>query len=193
MVRISAIVAMTADRLIGRGNDLPWHWPEDMRHFKHFTKGHTVVMGRRSWESMPGGLPDRTNVVISTSKAAGAPPDGLELEGALWFPSLGATFDWAARRTDAGTKLGEIFILGGGALFKGVLEPLDTVPAAGKLPVYVPERLVVTWVPDVPIKDDDVLFPYDRAWLLKHFQVKQSWNSESGELQFEVFERTPAR
>ena len=62
---ISLIWAMTENRVIGRDNDLPWSLPEDMRHFMRTTKGKPVVMGRKTFESMPSALPGRANIVIT--------------------------------------------------------------------------------------------------------------------------------
>ncbi len=65
---IAIVVAHSANRVIGRAGDLPWHLPTDLRRFKELTSGGTVVMGRRTWESLPARfrpLPNRRNVVVS--------------------------------------------------------------------------------------------------------------------------------
>lgn len=62
---ISFVVAMTDDRVIGRGNDLPWHIPDDMAHFKRLTLGKPVIMGRRNYESIGRPLPQRHNIVMT--------------------------------------------------------------------------------------------------------------------------------
>lgn len=68
--KMSAIVAMTADRVIGRENDLPWRLPEDLKMFKRTTAGHPVVMGRKTWDSLGKykPLPGRQNIVITRDK-----------------------------------------------------------------------------------------------------------------------------
>ena len=58
---INLIVAMGRDRAIGRDGDLIWHIGADLRHFKTLTMGHAIVMGRRTWQSLPGALPGRRN------------------------------------------------------------------------------------------------------------------------------------
>lgn len=63
--RIAIIAALARNRVIGRGNRLPWHLPDDLRHFKRLTLGRPIIMGRRTWESLPGLLPDRTHIVIT--------------------------------------------------------------------------------------------------------------------------------
>ena len=67
-VEVSAIVAMTNERVIGYKNSLPWHIPEDLKRFSKLTTGHTVMMGRKTYESLPRKyrpLPNRHNVVLS--------------------------------------------------------------------------------------------------------------------------------
>jgi dihydrofolate reductase len=59
------IVAMTDKRIIGKGNELPWHLPEDLKHFKRQTSGQTVIMGENTYHSIGKPLPDRNNIVIS--------------------------------------------------------------------------------------------------------------------------------
>ena len=73
-----AIVAAGVDRAIGRDGDLPWHLPVDLKHFKELTMGHPVIMGRRTWESLPRRpLPGRRNIVISSNPEYSA--EGAEL------------------------------------------------------------------------------------------------------------------
>lgn len=68
---IILIAAKAKNNVIGRGNDLPWHIPADLKHFKKTTKGQTVLMGRMTWESLPiKPLPGRRNIVISSKDLA---------------------------------------------------------------------------------------------------------------------------
>jgi dihydrofolate reductase len=64
-MQVAMIVAMDRNRLIGNGNALPWHLPEDLRHFKRITMGKPIVMGRLTHESIGRALPGRKNIVIS--------------------------------------------------------------------------------------------------------------------------------
>lgn len=64
------LVAMTEKRVIGREGRIPWHLPEELRLFRDLTVGHTVVMGRRTFESIGRPLPDRRNIVVSTTLPA---------------------------------------------------------------------------------------------------------------------------
>lgn len=65
---ISFIVAMDENRVIGYKNDMPWHLPNDLQRFKKITTGHTIIMGRKTYESIGRPLPNRTNVILSRDK-----------------------------------------------------------------------------------------------------------------------------
>lgn len=69
-MKINIIFARSLNRVIGINNKIPWSIPEDMKHFKELTKGHPVIMGRNTWESLPEQfrpLPNRTNIVLSSN------------------------------------------------------------------------------------------------------------------------------
>jgi dihydrofolate reductase len=70
MKRFKAIAAMAENRVIGRGNRIPWHLPEDFKWFKQLTMGHVLVMGRRTFESIGRPLPGRETIVLSRSQFA---------------------------------------------------------------------------------------------------------------------------
>jgi dihydrofolate reductase len=71
--RISLIVAMAKNRLIGANNTLPWHLPADLQHFKALTMGHHIIMGRKTYESIGKPLPGRTSVVVTRNANYFAP------------------------------------------------------------------------------------------------------------------------
>ena len=92
---LGLVWAQAHDRVIGRGNAIPWHVPEDMRHFKQVTGEARVVMGRRTWESIPARfrpLPGRENVVISSDPAYDAP--GAQVRASLSDAVDGADHVW---------------------------------------------------------------------------------------------------
>ncbi len=72
-----AIVAMAANRTIGRDGELPWRLPEDIKFFRRTTTGHAILMGRKTWESIRKPLPERRNIVLSRSLKSA--PEGVEL------------------------------------------------------------------------------------------------------------------
>jgi dihydrofolate reductase len=97
-----AIVAMADNGVIGRGNGLPWHLPDDLKRFKALTMGHALLMGRRTYDSIGRALPGRRNLVLTRNAAWQAP--GCERVGSLE----------AARERASGTTL---FIIGGAEVF----------------------------------------------------------------------------
>ena len=111
MTRIGLVWAQSTSGVIGRAGDIPWHLPEDLAHFKKVTMGHTVVMGRRTWESLPPRfrpLPGRRNVVLSRDRAWTA-------EGAEVVHDLET-----ALRGD-----GDIWVMGGSAVYRAALPYAD--------------------------------------------------------------------
>lgn len=103
MSALTLIVARARNGVIGHDNALPWHLPEDLRHFKQTTMGHTVLMGRKTWESIGRVLPGRRMVVISRQQLA--LPDGVELAGSLE--------DAIASHADEA----EVFVMGGAQIY----------------------------------------------------------------------------
>ena len=75
--RISLIAAVAENRVIGRANKLPWHLPADLKHFKQLTMGKPMIMGRRTWQSLPGLLPGRSHIVVTQNRDFTA--DGCEI------------------------------------------------------------------------------------------------------------------
>jgi dihydrofolate reductase len=103
------IAAVARHGVIGVNNALPWHLPEDLQHFKALTTGHTVIMGRKTWESLPvrfRPLPGRQNVVLTRTPEYPAP-------GAIVVDSLAA-----AQKVGAG---GTAYIIGGAELYAQAL------------------------------------------------------------------------
>ncbi|MCV7123088.1 dihydrofolate reductase [Mycobacterium lacus] len=135
---VGLIWAQSTSGVIGRGGDIPWRLPEDLARFKRLTMGHTVVMGRRTWDSLPARsrpLPGRRNVVLS--RQTGFMADGVEVVDAL----------------DEALTDPEAWVIGGEQIYLLAL-PLAT-------------RCEVTEVDiDLPRDDDDALAPVlDEAWV----------------------------
>ena len=105
---INIIVAMSNNSVIGKNNTLPWHLPTDLKYFKDTTNGHTVVMGRKCWESIPENyrpLPNRKNIVLSRNKDYVA-------KGAIVINDLERIL------SSNENNLEQIFIIGGAELYK---------------------------------------------------------------------------
>ena len=134
-IPLSIVVAVAKNGVIGRGNDLPWRIPSDLKNFKVTTLGKPVIMGRKTWDSLPRKpLPGRANFVVSRTSAAlegatvcNAPEDALQ----------------KAREAAIASGAGEVCLIGGAALYEALL-PLVT-------------RIYLTEVDLSP--DGDVHFP----------------------------------
>jgi dihydrofolate reductase len=81
-----AIAAMSENRVIGRGNAIPWHLPEDFKWFKRVTSGHVVIMGRKTFESLGKPLPNRINIVLSLYSGAWTARGKTAVEEPFQFP-----------------------------------------------------------------------------------------------------------
>ena len=111
---LSMIAAVARNRVIGGDNKLLWHLPEDMRHFRETTRGKPVIMGRKTWESLPDSfrpLPGRHNIVISRNSA-------YQAAGATLAGSLEEAIGKAGANSEA-------FVIGGAELYRQAL-PLAT-------------------------------------------------------------------
>ena len=115
---ISAIVAMTKDRIIGKDGDIPWHYSEDLKRFKRLTVGSIIIMGRKTWESIGSKpLPRRRNIVISRTtltdiESYNSVEDALKnVKGSVW-------------------------IIGGGQIYQSAIEFCQTIDVT-----WIPEKV----------------------------------------------------
>lgn len=120
-IQLVAIVAMTEDRVIGANGDLPWKLPEDLAFFKRTTKGHPIVMGRKTYESIGRPLPGRRNIVLTRDPLWSA--EGVETiprpDWLVMLPGL-------AHPGDTG-PVNKVFIIGGSEIYKAFLPHLDEI------------------------------------------------------------------
>jgi dihydrofolate reductase len=110
-MRLSIIAAMSANRVIGKDNDLPWRLPADWKHFKSLTMGHHLIMGRKTFESIGQPLPGRTTVVVTRQT-------GYAPEGVLVARSIDQALQMAAGDD-------EVFVAGGAQLYQQMLPRAD--------------------------------------------------------------------
>ena len=127
MKNISLIVAHSIDHAIGKDNKIPWYCPEDLKRFKKFTEHKTVVMGRKTFESIGKSLPNRYNVIISRNK-------DYKVKGCVVINDL--TKFLSSEFTQIGDS--EVFIIGGESIYK------EALPFANKIYLTV----VATYVPN---------------------------------------------
>ena len=138
---IALVVAMGENRAIGRGGDLPWHLRSDMRYFRELTMGKPVLMGRRTFKSLPRVLDGRLNIVLTRDRGFVA-PDAV----VAYSLEEGLT---AARASAKWTGAAEIMIIGGEDLFREVLPQTDRI--------YLTEVHAApdadTWFPELDMKE----------------------------------------
>lgn len=135
---VSMIAAVGKNLELGKNNNLIWHFKEDMKFFKDTTMGHTVVMGRKTFESLPKALPGRKNIVISSNAE-------YQAQGATVVTSVEEALQIAANE--------EIFVIGGGKIYA------EFLPYADKL--YLTEI-------DAECTDADTYFPqFNRSEYIK--------------------------
>ncbi len=112
-MRIAMIAAMANNRVIGKDNQMPWHLPADLKHFKKVTLGKPVIMGRKTYQSIGKALPGRRNIVISRQGVA-----------------LSADADWVQSIEQALALVqdeAEVMIIGGAEIYRQVLPIADTL------------------------------------------------------------------
>lgn len=109
---VNIIAALDEKSGIGRSNQLLWKIPEDLKHFKELTRGHPVIMGRKTFESIGRVLPDRRNIIISSNP-------NWQIEGAEVVSAL----EKAMNVAQAASK--DIFIIGGGQIYRQAIDFVD--------------------------------------------------------------------
>ena len=159
---ITIIVAMGKNREIGADNQLLWHLPKDLKHFKELTSGHPIIMGRKTYESIGKPLPNRTNIVISRKN------EWFE-EGILIVGSIKEALKFAKKIDE------NVFIIGGGTIYEQTIDLAD--------------QLEVTLV-DAELKAD-TFFPKidEKKWLKTNETTHQKDEKNQFDFSFQTFER----
>lgn len=114
---LSHIAAMSRNHVIGKENRLPWHLPEDLKFFKKMTNGKILIMGRKTFESLPGHLPNRHHIVISRSHFIA---DESDVD---FVASIDEALALAERLLEGRNE--EVFICGGGEIYAQTLDKAD--------------------------------------------------------------------
>lgn len=159
---ITLIVAMGKNREIGKENQLLWHLPKDLKHFKELTSGHPIIMGRKTYESIGKPLPNRTNIVISRKN------DWFE-EGILIVGSIKEAVKFAKKIDE------EVFIIGGGNIYE------QTIDLADKLEVTLVDAELGA----------DTFFPKinEKVWQKTNEEYHQKDEKNEFDFCFQTFER----
>lgn len=142
---LTIIAAVAQNRAIGKDNKLIYWLPNDLKRFKALTTGHTIIMGRRTFESLPkGALPNRRNIVLSRTKD--------HFEGCDTFSSLDEALQHCSPEED-------IYIIGGASLYEEAIKRAD--------------RLCLTEIEDTPAEADTFFPPYDNWRLVSREEHKK--------------------
>lgn len=161
--KIAIIAALGKNRELGRNGDLVWHISADLKNFKRLTSGHTVIMGRKTWESLPKRpLPGRNNIVLTRSNA--------EIEGATRVPSvesvlssIGCDLSGLPCESDS-----TVFIIGGAQVYSAFLPHADI--------------LYLTKVDSESGDGVDTWFPeYENDW---HLEAASDWETDSNGVKY---------
>ena len=133
---VSIIAAMDRNRLIGSNNQLPWHLPADLAHFKQVTMGKPIIMGRKTYESIGRSLPGRTNIVLTRSA-------DFRAEGVLTAHTLEQALNYVSEED-------EVMIIGGSTIYELALPRADRlyltyVESASEGDAWFPEFDIERW------------------------------------------------
>jgi dihydrofolate reductase len=156
--RVGLVWAQAHDRVVGRDGVMPWHLPEDLRHFRELTRGATVVMGRRTWLSLPERfrpLPGRRNVVLSRQASFTAP--GADVRSSLEDALTGTPSDE------------RVWVIGGAQVWETALSSSD--------------RLVVTEI-DTEVDGDTRAPCIDHTWELTTCDPTTGWHESTTGLRY---------
>ncbi|MEE8589662.1 MAG: type 3 dihydrofolate reductase [Sulfurimonadaceae bacterium] len=156
--KISIIVAMAKNRVIGKDNDMPWHLPADLQHFRQMTLNRPIIMGRKTYESIGRPLPKRHNIIISRN--VDYKVDGCDVVSSL------------DKAVEVAGEVEEIFIIGGGFLYNQTIDQAD--------------RLYLTFI-DLDV-EGDTLFPEYEHLSLKKISSEHHQKDEKNPYDYEFAE-----
>jgi dihydrofolate reductase len=145
--KVSIVVAVSANGVIGRDGGLPWHLPSDLKRFKALTLGKPVIMGRKTWVSIGRPLPGRPNIVISRDVDFAA-------EGAIAVQSLEAALG-EARRLAADLGVDEVCVIGGGEIYRQVIGSGRYPCTSRRWPPRL--RVIPGFLPSIPSAFDKIV------------------------------------
>lgn len=162
---ISSIVAFSDNHVIGIDNELPWHLPNDLKFFKRTTSHHTIIMGRKTFESIGRPLPNRENIVITRN------PD-YKAEGVRCFDSLQMAIEYCESKAKD-----EVFFIGGAQIYKECVSWTD--------------KLYITRV-HTQIENGTAFFPEVdwNKWTLLEKEEQQKDDKNAFDHTFEIYQRS---
>ena len=154
-LRLTAIVAMTADRVIGYRGNLPWHLTEDLAFFKKTTSGHPIVMGRKTYESIGRPLPKRRNIVLTRDLSWKA--DGIEV--------IHQPID-LSKLPDIE---GQVFIIGGAEIYAAFMPQIEDLLVSHVFENYVGDTRLPSFENEFP--QSEVIESHQAFKVRRHFRA----------------------
>jgi len=159
--KVIIIAAVSENHVIGFNNKLPWNIPEDLARFKELTSGHTVIMGRKTYESMGKPLPDRHNIVLSNSLKSNEVKVASDMEAAFWGVPKGEE---------------EVFIIGGQRVYEEAIKFADSM----YLTIVAGEYVGDTYFPNFDEDDwgitESIIYPDFRFITLERIPNDESYS-----------------
>ena len=152
---ISLIVAVAENNVIGGDNKLLWHIPEDLKRFKEITSGNIIIMGRKTFESLPGVLPNRRHIIITRDKDYKVTNNNVEV-----INSIDEVINMYK------TSPNEVFVIGGGEIYKEFIHSCDKIyltkviksfEGDTKFPIIDTNLFKITYESDVLLSDKNNL------------------------------------
>ena len=177
---ISLIAAVAADGSIGNGNELLWHIGGDLQYFKAVTTGHTVIMGRKTYESIGRPLPGRKNIVVSRSNIEFPLIPKYKKDGTPSNTSIEKAEDFIQLLKSLKRKKEEVFIIGGGSIYSAAFNYAD--------------KLYITRIFATPEKADTFFPPINQnEWEVANSSEIFTDAENNIDYQFIVYQRTDKR
>jgi dihydrofolate reductase len=157
-LQLTAVVAMTPERVIGRAGTLPWHLPEDLAFFKRTTSGHPIVMGRKTYESIGRPLPKRRNIVLTRDRNWSA--EGVEVIHGVGDLEKLPGLD------------GRVFIIGGAEIYAAFMPALDDLLVSHVFEAYEGDTKFPEFEEDFP--ESEILESHSAFEVRRHFRLRNA-------------------
>ena len=156
-MEISLIAAFDKNQAIGKNGDLPWHLSADLKHFKNITTGNTIVMGRKTFDSIGRALPNRKNIVLTRNLK-------WQFEGVVTINNVNDIFEIC--KNDS-----EIFVIGGAEIYNAFLE--------------IATKMILSYV-ETEVKDADAFFPKFKSENWKIMNESEIIKEENDEFSYKI-------
>ena len=156
-MEISLIAAFDKNQAIGKNGDLPWHLSSDLKHFKNITTGNTIVMGRKTFDSIGRALPNRKNIVLTRNLK-------WQYEGVVTINNVNDIFEIC--KNDS-----EIFVIGGAEIYNAFLE--------------IATKMILSYV-ETEVKDADAFFPKFKSESWKVMDESEIIKEENDDFSYKI-------